>query len=333
MYVKYKNLEGKKVNRLTFIKNLGMDKSNNTKWLCRCDCGNEISVIPAAVMRGNTKSCGCLKIESIAKRRFVDLSGRKIGKLTIIKRNGFSPDGHIIWECKCDCGKTITRTGRNLTQASVEPKSCGCCFVENLIGRNITRAKHLETNTRLYRIWSGMKNRCYCKAWKNYKNYGDRGICVCEEWKDDYLKFKEWALSSGYSNELTIERKDVNGNYEPDNCKWATWGEQANNKRCSHIVAHKGKTQSMAEWAKEYGINYGTFRDRIYDGFSLEEAIKNENKTEHLIFFNGKKQSIIKWSKELNINYGTLKARLRKGWSIEKSLTEPISTLRKRKII
>jgi hypothetical protein len=332
MYIKYKNLEGKKVNRLTFIKNLGMDGNNKTKWLCKCDCGKEISIIPAAVMNGNTKSCGCLKIESIAKRRFVDLSGKKIGKLTVIKRNGFSSDGHITWECKCECGKIVTRAGRNLTQVSVEAKSCGCCSIENLIGRNITRAKHLESNTRLYKVWLGMRNRCYCEAWKGFKNYGDRGIQVCDEWKDDYIPFRNWSLANGYTEELTIERKDVNGNYEPSNCRWATWAEQANNKRDSHMLVYKGKTQTMADWARDYDINYGTFRDRIYAGTSIEEAISHEKRNERLIAHNGKTQSLIEWAKEFNINYGTLKARLRKGWPIEKSLTEPISMLRKRKI-
>lgn len=115
---------------------------------------------------------------------------------------------------------------------------------------------------RLYRIWMAMRARCMCKNLKTYKRYGGRGIKICDEW-NDYLVFKEWALSNGYSDHLSIDRINNDGNYEPSNCRWATNKEQANNKRNNHIITINGESHTFAEWSKISGINYSTIRSRI----------------------------------------------------------------------
>ena len=135
------------------------------------------------------------------------------------------------------------------------------------------RYTHGGSHTRLYSIWKSMKSRCYCPNWKPYSLYGARGITVCDEWKD-YNNFKQWAMSNGYTDELTLERNDVNGNYCPNNCKWVTMNEQSNNKRSSHFLTYNGMTKTIAQGADSLCINYVTLHSRINKlVLSVEDAL------------------------------------------------------------
>lgn len=129
------------------------------------------------------------------------------------------------------------------------------------------------SNTRIYRIWKMMKHRCNCTSYDNYKYYGARGIKVCEEWANSFQTFYEWSIANGYTEELTLDRIDVNGNYEPNNCRWATRKEQMNNTRFNHFATLNGCTKSLAEWAEIYGIKPATIRKRFQRGWSVEKAI------------------------------------------------------------
>lgn len=126
--------------------------------------------------------------------------------------------------------------------------------------------------TKLYRKWQSMLNRCRNSNEKQYKYYGERGIRVCDEWKN-YANFYKWAIDSGYKENLTIDRIDVNGNYEPSNCRWATKKEQALNRRTNHYLEFNGKIKTLKEWQDEYGINRTTFRNRLKRGWSIEKAL------------------------------------------------------------
>ena len=191
-----------------------------------------------------------------------DLTGYRFGKLTVIERMGKSKQGHILWLCKCDCGETTTSFAHRLK--SGKKKSCGCLYKEE---RWTTHYKHGGTNERLYRVWTDMHTRCNNPNDKAYKNYGARGISICEEW-NNYETFRIWAIKNGYqpnskSGVTTLDRIDVNGNYCPENCRWVSYKEQNNNRRNNFLLTYNGKTQTAMQWSEELGIKYSTLYARI----------------------------------------------------------------------
>jgi hypothetical protein len=132
--------------------------------------------------------------------------------------------------------------------------------------------------TRLYKTWGNMKSRCYRKKDISYPNYGGRGIVVCDEWRDSFEAFRDWALSHGYRDDLTLDRIDLNGNYEPENCRWQTYKQQANNRRSNKYLECDGKRLTYSEWADLYGITERTISRRIAAGWDAERAIKEPMK-------------------------------------------------------
>ena len=166
-----------------------------------------------------------------------DLTGKQFGRLTVVREADRAKDRHIRWLCKCECGNEVTVSSNGLM--SGKTKSCGCYQRDRTSESHRThgaRGNHKNTD-RLYNIWNSMRKRCYTKTCKDYKDYGGRGITICDEW-NDFAKFKEWALQNGYSytaefGKCTIDRIDVNGNYCPDNCRWVGMDIQNSNKRSS----------------------------------------------------------------------------------------------------
>jgi hypothetical protein len=163
--------------------------------------------------------------------QFIDLKNKKFGKLTVIERAPASNEKEAMWKCQCDCGNIVVTRGSSLRCGA--SKTCGCSRIEWSQTGNAKRT-HGSTGERLYRVWVGMRQRCYLKIHNRYQRYGGRGIRVCPEW-EDYTIFKTWAMSNGYNPNAkrgvcTIDRIDVNGNYEPSNCRWVDAKIQAQNK-------------------------------------------------------------------------------------------------------
>ena len=199
----------------------------------------------------------------------LNLTGKRFGKLVVIKTAGKTKNGAYLWQCKCDCGNEIIANVGNLKNGHT--KSCGCLRVDRC-KTNFT--KHGLEHTRLYGIWSDMRLRCYDEKNIAYHRYGGRGITICDEWKNDVKAFYDWATANGYKDSLTIDRIDNDGNYCPENCRWATVKEQASNRRSNILVTHNGKTQTMKEWANEVGIPYKVVWARVQKlGWSAERAL------------------------------------------------------------
>lgn len=211
------DLTGRRFGRLVVIDRAANDANHKARWNCICDCGNKVTILGSNLSRGKTSSCGCIVSPA--------LTGRRFGRLTVMSRSQ-SNMNHSKWDCLCDCGNKTTVYGSFLI--SGRTRSCGC------LHKDAARAAlgiHLESHTRLHNIWTCMKERCFNHRSTNYKYYGGRGITVCDEWKDDYVAFRDWALSHGYAPDLSIDRINVDGIYKPSNCRWATNKEQQNNKR------------------------------------------------------------------------------------------------------
>lgn len=182
--------------------------------------------------------------------------------------------------------------------------------------------------SRLRNIYKLMKYRCSQPKYDKYKYYGGRGIEVCSDWADSFNSFEQWALENGYAEGLTLDRIDNDGDYEPENCRWVTLKEQANNRSTNHMLTYNGKTQSIQKWSEELDISSTMLEQRIKAGWDVEKALTEPNKgTNHesLVTYEGRTQRIFEWAKELGMKRNTLTSRIiQHKWPIEKALTTPV---------
>ena len=201
--------------------------------------------------------------------------GRKFGRLTVLERSTKIVPKNVVWICKCDCGEIIEVTASSLRRGNT--KSCGCLRREMM--SNKPHDHHL-CKSRLYVVWTQMKNRCYDSKNAKYKDYGARGITITDEWlgKDGFITFYKWAYANGYDDSVpkgqcTLDRIDVNGNYEPSNCRWVSNDVQALNKQNTVYLTIDGVTKPLIVWCREYGVNDSMVRRRIYKGMDAYEAL------------------------------------------------------------
>lgn len=189
-------------------------------------------------------------------RKVKDISGQTFGNLEVLEFVEVK-NHRAYFRCKCKlCGNICVKQGQLIT--SGKTRSCGC-FAKN----NTDQTTHGFSKTHLYGVWCNMKRRCYIPKAQNYEFYGGRGIKVCDEWRNDYLNFHNWAYQNGYADGLTLDRVNTDGDYSPDNCRWVDMKTQNNNKRSNRMITYNGKTQTMHQWAEEYGIKYTTLHMRI----------------------------------------------------------------------
>lgn len=202
-----------------------------------------------------------------------NIIGKRFGNLTVLKRvdDYLSPKGcvGVIVLCRCDCGKEKLCRVCHLIDGKI--KSCGCL-------KNKYVETHGLSNTRLYRIWMQMKNRCLNKNNQAYKYYGGRGITVCDEWKNDFKKFYDWAVANCYKDDLTIDRKNVNDGYCPKNCRWIEMKEQQRNKRNNVWIEYNGKRKLLVDWLKYFDISYSCYQLKKDDGSSVDEIFSELSK-------------------------------------------------------
>lgn len=261
---KFVDLKGLRFGRLTVVR---MERNNGRiKWICECDCGGATVTDTSRLKSGQTQSCGCLQRERTSKACKKDLSGEKFGELLVLKR--ISKTGEpALYLCKCDCGKTTVVRGCNLKSGAT--KSCGCLRRKATAGLRYSHGKH---NTKIYKCWCNMRDRCSNQNNKEYSAYGGRGIHVCDEWSK-FSTFYNWAMLNGYDEDLTIERIDVNKNYCPENCTWVNRHDQSRNRTDNRKITFNGKTMILKDWGDEIGINEATIRNRLNSGWTVEKAL------------------------------------------------------------
>lgn len=201
--------------------------------------------------------------------KIIDLIGQRFSKLTVVAFNGIH-NHKALWLCRCDCGNEIVASTGVLR--SNHRTSCGCLMKKHTWSKKHGFTKFNERCPRIYTIWQCMKSRCNNSNNKRYARYGGRGVKVCEEWKNDFQSFYDWAVSSGYKESLTIERINVNGDYCPSNCTWITNEQQQQNTTRS--VKYLGICE--AEWERKLGCKRGVIKGyRHHHKCSLEEAINH----------------------------------------------------------
>ena len=191
--------------------------------------------------------------------------GLRFGRLTVVRRDG-TMGKSAMWQCECDCGNQKRVSGANLVSGDVQ--SCGCLAAS---GENRFR-KHGMSRTRVYSIWRAMKNRCYLKSDPSYHAYGGRGITVCDRWRDSFENFYA-DMGDPPSEAHTIDRRENDGNYERDNCRWATNVEQANNRSSNLVLEISGEKATLAEWSRRSGIPSTTIRERLMRGWTPERLL------------------------------------------------------------
>lgn len=196
----------------------------------------------------------------------LQLAGKTFSRLTVIEpTKDRDPEGLIVWLCKCSCGNTVNISGRSVAQGRT--KSCGCLHLDAVKEAGKLRATHGRSKDRVYLIWWGMLRRCRSK---NNQGYGGRGITVCERWH----KFENFLSDMGEpTSGLSIDRIDVNGNYEPSNCRWATNETQSNNMRTNKFIAHNGESLTLAQWSRKTGINRQTLYWRARQNWPPEKIL------------------------------------------------------------
>jgi len=184
-------------------------------------------------------------------KKHENLIGKRFGKLTVVSFRSVDNNGHAYWLCRCDCGRFKVVRGAHLKDKHV--RSCGCWN---------PRITHGMSGTRIYNIWSKMLQRCYLKSDHAYSSYGGRGISVCREWRK-FESFYNWSMDHGYSESLSIDRKNNDGNYEPSNCRWATPKQQANNNRHNHLVNVDGKLITISQYADQLNVEQTRLRKKL----------------------------------------------------------------------
>ncbi len=202
------------------------------------------------------------------KNIIVDFTGKWFGRIKVIEYAGKDKGNHSRWLCECECGKRKIIAGFNLASGAIN--SCGCLRKETT---GLLNKTHGQSNSRLYSIYCNMISRTENPNATAYNLYGGRGIAICSEWRNDFPSFYNWALSNGYQDTLSIDRKDNDKGYSPDNCRWVSMSNQFNNRRSNRVITFNGENKTIAQWARSLSIDRHTIHSRLNSGWSVERAL------------------------------------------------------------
>ena len=256
--------------------------------------------------------------------KLFDITGMKFTRLTVISRAANSKAGQTCWNCRCDCGNEVVVQGAALKDG--HSKSCGCIKIEQTIAMNTKHGHTAKGISPTYHSWTAMISRCTDANDAGFPAYGGRGIAVCPEWRD----FRNFLRDMGEKpDRMSLDRVDVDGDYEPSNCRWATATEQARNKRNNRRLTFKGETRLVREWADLYGLPVTSLMYRLNAGWSTEDSLMKpsdavSNKPDlRIIEHNGERHSMSEWSRRSGIKLTTFHYRLKAGWTMDRILSSP----------
>ena len=279
----FQNLLGRTFGYLEVLDYRGNNKHGKALWLCRCKCGNEKVFIGSQLIGGHSQSCGCYKSSYQAEKwkeklPSYDIAGHRFGRLEVVR---FSErrSGEPYWLCKCDCGSEKAIAGSSLKKGISQ--SCGCLMRELSKERNTRRLlRHGHAvNGRVtpeYRAWHAMIERCRNPNVKQFKDYGGRGISVCERWREFEKFYADMGDRPG--DDYSLDRVNNSGNYEPGNCEWRQEVPQARNRRSNRMVEFGGETRCLAEWCEILDKSYQTVLERLLAGWSPHLALTTPSK-------------------------------------------------------
>lgn len=263
-----------------------------------------------------------------------DYVGQKFGRLTVLERLPKYRHGLTFYRCICDCGnETIVYSGQFVCGKT---KSCGCLAKE--MAKTIART-HGMRYTQLYKTWAGIKDRTNPKNHNNKYNYKKLHISMCDEWKNSFEAFRDWALANGYKeeklpngrNKYEIDRIDTYGNYEPSNCRWATSKEQMNNQTTNKRITYNGKTQTLSQWCDELKFNYKLVNQRLWSGWNVERAFNESSDKKNYYEYKGKTLNKKQICEITGLTMTNLENRLHRKWDIERIMTQPVRKFKEQK--
>lgn len=260
--------------------------------------------------------------------RKMDIVGQKFGRLTALE-----PAPKKKWLCRCECGRTVLVVRASLLKGGT--RSCGCLRREVAArGMGPRMRRHGLSHLPECGIWRGMLDRCYNPRSRYFANYGGRGIEVCDRWRNDVAAFIT-DMGPRPSDAHSIDRIDNDGNYCPDNCRWATRIDQANNSRWNHVVTFRGETKTLAQWGRELALDPDVISERLVRGWSIERALTSKKGSRRqdarLLSLRGETKTITEWARATGIGRTTIGMRLDQGWTPERALTTPPDARRRRK--
>ena len=257
---------------------------------------------------------------------FTDLVGKQFGRLTVKKLVGKTKNGMKLWECECSCGKTTIQPTNQLNGGHT--KSCGC------YSRDVARERfttHGLRKTQIYKTWAGIKDRTNPNNHNCKDNYRKLGITMCDEWRDNFMAFYNWAIANGYKeeklsngrNKYEIDRIDTYGNYCPENCRWITQKEQMNNQTTNKFITYKDRTQTLAQWCDELDLDYGLVNQRLCSGWSVDRAFFESPDRKRYFEYKGQKLTKFDIARITGLTLSNVENRIFRNWDIERIMTQP----------